>query len=277
MKACDFNELIENVNIPNKESLSDIDSLLSEYPWFQAGHLLMIQWLHLNQDIRFRNRLHMAAAHLPDREKLYYLLQTLKSELEQKNKTEEKVIVPLHPSDAVTEKVDMQNTFIEIDRKLRINEIELFIKEHGMLFFDFPINDDPNREKNIKSTSVPSFDILAEIEKLPDKKIEIEQPMDDKLRKIARQQSIIQRFIEEKPKIIPKMVTEPSEPVDIAKDSVQEKFDFLTESLAKIYVKQKLFDKAIDIYSKLSLKYPEKSSYFAEQIEEVKKLKISNA
>jgi hypothetical protein len=60
----------------------------------------------------------------------------------------------------------------------------------------------------------------------------------------------------------------PSE--DISKPFVEEAGGLVTETLAKIYVNQGYYSKAMDIYEKLSLKFPEKSSYFASQIEKVK-------
>lgn len=48
--------------------------------------------------------------------------------------------------------------------------------------------------------------------------------------------------------------------------------EFVTETLARIYEKQELYGEAISAYEKLSLKYPEKSVYFASRIEEIKKL-----
>ena len=49
-----------------------------------------------------------------------------------------------------------------------------------------------------------------------------------------------------------------------------------TESLAKIYIKQKQYDKAKRIFERLNLKFPEKSSYFADQIKNIDKLITNN-
>jgi len=63
---------------------------------------------------------------------------------------------------------------------------------------------------------------------------------------------------------------EPSTQEDLSEKSVKE-MEIVTERLAEIYVLQGLKDKAIEVYEKLILKYPEKNIYFAKKIEELKK------
>jgi tetratricopeptide (TPR) repeat protein len=60
---------------------------------------------------------------------------------------------------------------------------------------------------------------------------------------------------------------------EIIEKSVSESDELITETLANLYIEQKKYDKALDAFQKLSLKYPEKSVYFASRIEEIEKLK----
>jgi hypothetical protein len=80
---------------------------------------------------------------------------------------------------------------------------------------------------------------------------------------------LIDKFIETSPRITPRK--DHVSNVDISADSVREHEGIFTDTLARVYIKQGLYSKAIFTYEKLILKYPEKSGYFAGQIQEIKK------
>ncbi len=84
-----------------------------------------------------------------------------------------------------------------------------------------------------------------------------------------RSANLIERFLESEPGAI-KADKQTNLEGDVSEGSVQEDDSFITDTLAKIYVKQGLHAKAIYAYERLSLKYPEKSAYFAAQIEKIK-------
>lgn len=94
-------------------------------------------------------------------------------------------------------------------------------------------------------------------------------PKEDK--KKLNYTELIDKFIVHEPKMTRPAATFYS-PIDKARKSVTDNSDLVTETLAKIYVKQGNYPKAIKVYESLRLKYPGKSSYFAARIQEIEKL-----
>ena len=85
------------------------------------------------------------------------------------------------------------------------------------------------------------------------------------------QSSKIDNFISKKPKLKISSQTEDISP-NVNPEVISDT-GFMTETLAKLYLSQKNYEKAIQSYKILSLKFPEKNSYFADQIKKIKKLK----
>ncbi|PWS27834.1 hypothetical protein DHW03_09665 [Pedobacter yonginense] len=88
--------------------------------------------------------------------------------------------------------------------------------------------------------------------------------------KDAKGAEIIEKFLKEDPTIKPPK-PEQIDTENKAKKSAEDHYDLVSETLAKIYIEQMLYHKAIDTYKKLSLKYPEKSRYFADLIQSIEK------
>ena len=94
--------------------------------------------------------------------------------------------------------------------------------------------------------------------------------INDDIPKVEKKLDLINEFIKNSPKI-EFSKEEKSENEIIINTKIKD--ELITETLAKIYVTQKKFNKAIKAYDILSLKYPKKSSFFADQINYIKKLK----
>ena len=104
------------------------------------------------------------------------------------------------------------------------------------------------------------------------KSIEFPIEEDEELKK--KKFELIDQFIVNNPKIVPKEKNIPLIPIE---ESIKiDKNELMTETLAKVYLEQKKYKKAIQAFKILSLKYPEKSSSFANQIKLVQKIQKEN-
>ena len=95
-------------------------------------------------------------------------------------------------------------------------------------------------------------------------------PTQEKSNSLEDKLSLIDSFLENRPKIPPIKQDQPK--VDLSASNEFNKEELMTETLAKVYLQQKKFKKALYAYQILSLKYPEKNSFFADQIKKIKQL-----
>ena len=115
------------------------------------------------------------------------------------------------------------------------------------------IKDNQNKVKTEKYSFLDWFDVI-----------------NDDMHKVDEKFDLIDEFIKNSPKI---KINNDYDVKSSFKTDQKIKDELITETLAKIYVKQEKFNKAIKAYEILSLKYPKKSSFFADQINDIKKLK----
>ena len=92
------------------------------------------------------------------------------------------------------------------------------------------------------------------------------KPLQSVVEKKSEKEHIIDTFISNNPKIEPLGKTES---VTIEVVANEPNSQLMTETLAKVYLEQKKFENAIQAYRILSLKYPEKSGFFADQIKRI--------
>ena len=273
MNRSDFINMMSESGPLSRQSLGEVYELVDLFPYFQSAHLLLLKGLHDNADVKFESQLRNSAIHIANREVLYYLLsiQPVPGVKPQNEIIETRNAEPAEPSDT-------EQTVIESAK----NSIELITEFERIA--DIPQQqEDMDQEEETVFYMDPGFSFheqedLLELDLDSNKKygeddtaIEAEIPTEPTVpSKKQIQADLIDRFIVSNPRIEPNRERTDVPAEDISKPYTEEKGGFVTETLARIYVSQGYYSKAIDIYEKLSLKFPEKSSYFATQIEKVK-------
>jgi hypothetical protein len=303
MNRNDFLSMLENKVQLNRQMIGEVYELIDIFPYFQSAHMLLLKGLQMNGDIKFEKQLRNSSLHIADREVLYYLLnrKTEVTVVEEESVHEEAAFEGHgfdHQQTVIESAKNSEQLISEIEKDSGIeaanSEDPLHLHSHSILISSqtetreseevmFVMDEETTPDEDRIFYMDPGFSVpdqtdLLELETdmakvVPEELIhdQQEEPVADPGRnKKLVQSDLIDKFILANPRIEP--VRDPSKVSyeDISKPIIEKDGGFVTETLARIYVNQGYYSKAIDIYKELCLKFPEKSSYFATQIELVK-------
>ena len=247
MTAVNLQELIIDPGKLNRDTLYELRNILARYPYFQTARLLYLKNLYILHDITFGSELRKAALYVADRRVLFYLIEGDKFVLESKQVADDLLL---------EEEPTLDRTLALIDAFLST------IPEETM--------------------PAPNLDLSMDYTSYLLRDDELEVPVMDEAPKL-KGQDLIDDFIEKaesetsmRLKVLPEdSVGEETTSAESVLEEDEEDESCFTETLAKIYVKQQRYSKALEIIKKLSLKYPKKNAYFADQIRFLEKLIIN--
>ncbi|NUY81768.1 hypothetical protein HUK80_12740 [Flavobacterium sp. MAH-1] len=176
------------------------------------------------------------------------------------NETEEVAEIP-----SETEVAPTENAITETEENLEIGKPLEFSKQETHSFHEWLQLS--KFEPIVRDEVVPETPEIAETE--------VEDDANETDSERQKKNELIDKFIESNPKI-PKITPETKSPSFIFEPSQADNSYLMTETLARVYLEQKKYDKAIQAYEILILKYPEKNSFFADRILDIRNLQQNN-
>ena len=295
MNTKTYTYLLANPQKISQEHQDELSDLIEEYPYFQSARALQLKGLKNSNNYLYNDSLKLTAVYTADRNILFeyitsdHFIQNKISELIQQH--DESVI----EIEVVSENISKQVS-IEIDNQIKgelkkaeaILNPDLFHRKEGYINELVEAN---------KTEATPSIKEILEVE------LEENQPLDftkedghsfsewlklTSATPIIREEiketssinkqnfDLIDKFIQDKPKLkqgVNSTKTAANNEVqkNLASQYSRASEALMTETLAKVYLQQKNFKKALQAYHILSLKYPEKSGFFADQIRAINK------
>ncbi len=281
-----FTYLLEHPEHITAVQTVDMEEVVEQYPFFQPARVLYLKGLKNQESYKYNKELKRAAAQTQDRSILFEFITSSifnQNIISGQIKQQEDMLHALTLNDAldVSEQVEQEelqkaNSILDPDFFTR-KEIE---KEEGFQSgpeetlgagkpLDFTTDETHYFSEWLKITSFSPIERENDQKPLEngEKEVKIASANPEKKRKIR----LIDQFIANNPKIrmkaketlqiktIPEIKTVPDE-------------HLMTETLARVYVEQKNYKKAKQAYKILSLKYPEKSGSFADQIRAIDEL-----
>lgn len=280
---------VDNPQTLNSSSLDQLKVILDEYPFFQAGRMLWVKNLHLLDHIRYNNELKLAAAHIADRSRLFELINLPDSIINEGLDKKSELAEEIKNRDSVGSKgrIELEQRVGQESGYMRDNEPDNSELKHAfpedadnivlpsadLLGYEFDASSayqltDHDELSLDEARSFSGWLNVLRSRPLASEPQKQTEAQTDKQH--AKKVSLIDNFLEGGMKR--RIITAAEgkvENVDISAKSLEESDDLITETLANIYIKQKHFSKALDIFERLRLKYPEKSVYFARRIKDL--------
>ncbi len=293
MTLTDYTSLINKPQAINDLQTNALEKIVDAFPYFQSARALRLKGLYNQNSFKYNQTLKITAAHTTDRSVLFDFItsdafSTLKNE-KFDNDLQALQDIEVIESNEVTETV-LENKTPEIVMDTLEQSILISIKEaeqqenkpelpqeiaspatkwaHEKLEIGTPLIFKKDEKHSFQEwLQLSNFAVLSpNLEDLENKRIEEEERQ--------KKAALIDKFIETNPKIV------------ASKDAVLKSLNFepikendsflMTETLARVYLEQKKYQKAIQAYEILILKYPEKSSLFADRILDIKFLQQNN-
>ena len=272
MTSAQLQQWIQHPELLDRDSLYELRTQMARYPYFQSLHLLYLKNLYLLHDASFGAELRKAVLYVADRRLLFsliegdhYLLQPHKS-----------TIVPLQD---MTEEPGVDRTLFLIDAFLSSMPEEQQQQSQSVPM-DFSMDYTAYLLQDEEESTEDNGDVRLRGQELIDgflnrtEREEQKTPIEEETKDTFVEN---EELLETKEKPVLKMDPEEEEEEDSADTAIVSGLDdnYFTETLAKIYIKQHRYEKALEIIKKLSLNYPKKNAYFADQIRFLEKLIIN--
>jgi tetratricopeptide (TPR) repeat protein len=240
----DITELINHPERLDRDTLYELRSLLALHPYFQTARLLMLQNLYLLHDVSFDEELRKAALYITDRKVIFQMVEAAHYQLR----------TPATQTKKANKEQQASRTVALIDN-----------------FLDsIPEDDEPKGKKRRPTPADAAIDYVAYLmETESEQTVQADAPQ-------MKGQNLIDNFLEQEQGriLLSELPMEPEE--NTTDDGDNEDEEYFTETLARIYIKQGRYQKALDIITRLSEKYPHKNVYFADQIRFLEKLIINS-
>ncbi len=278
MNVTDYTYLI---NKPEKQTEA-LEKVLIEFPYFQSARAIQLKGLYNQNSFKYNTALKVTAAHSTDRSILFDFITSDTFTSIQKGLYDKKALEILDIN-----VVDSETIVTEEKTESKINSLErsilTSIKEASAVDVDDASK--TTEEKlaigkplDFSKSEQHSFQEWLQLSRTEPIQREKESPInlplpvidEDKRKKLE----LIDKFIEASPKISP-VKHGVASTVTFDLNAADNSF-LMTETLARVYLEQKKYQKAIQAYEILILKYPEKSSFFADRISDIKILQHNN-